>query len=92
MMYATQIKMKQGCSSSNNVQEISEVYLEGCQAPGFYKKEGIHDYLLKNPNSIQVKISPFPFMLPAISVRGEKYVRSEPNDTTRDNLLSLPRA
>jgi len=29
---------------------------------------------------------------PAISANGEKYVRSEPNDTPSDNLLKLPRS
>ena len=73
MMYAKKIKMKYGCSNSNNVQEIEEIYLK------------------KNPKSIKVYISPYPDVVPALSSRGEKYVRSEPNDTVRDNLLKLPR-
>ena len=45
----------------------------------------------KNPGSIRVFISPYPEIVPALSSRGEKYVRSEPNDSIFDNLLRLPR-
>ena len=91
MMYAKKIKMQPGCTNSNNTQEIAEIYLEGCNNPGFFSKATLHDYIVKNPNSIQVNISPFPYVVPAISSRNEKYVRSEPNDNPYDNLLKLPR-
>lgn len=91
MMYAKKIKMKYGCSNSNNVQEIEEIYIDGCNNPGYFKKSVLYDYLKKNPGSIKVYISPYPDVLPALSSRGEKYARSEPNDTERDNLLKLPR-
>lgn len=91
MMYAKKIKMKYGCSNSNNVQEIEEIYIDGCNNPGYFKKSVLYDYLEKNPRSIKVYISPYPDVVPALSSRGEKYVRSEPNDTVRDNLLKLPR-
>ena len=41
------------------------------------------------PKSIQVNI--FPYLVPMTSRLGEKYVRSEANNTTEDNLLKLPR-
>lgn len=91
MMYAKRIKMKQGCAYSSNTQEIAEIYIDGCSSPGFYPKETLHDHLKKNPNSIKVYISPFPYLVPVTSSKGEKYVRSEPNDTSQDNLLKLPR-
>lgn len=91
-MYATKIKMKNGCRNSNNVKEIDEIYVEGCTEPGFYKKSKLYDYLIKNPsNSIKVKIYPYPDLVPVLSALNEKYVRSEPNDTDQDNLLKLPR-
>ncbi len=34
----------------------------------------------------------YPDLVPATSARGEKYVRSAPNDTPNDNLLKLPRS
>lgn len=91
MMYAKKIKMQQGCANSNNTQEIAEIYIDGCNNPGFFQKATLHEHLIKNPNSIKVNISPYPSLVPATSSRGEKYVRSEPNDTQYDNLLKLPR-
>ncbi len=91
MMYAKKIKMRPGCSNSNNIQEIAEIYVDGCNNPGFFKKEDLHDYLKKNPNCIKVNIYPYPDLVPATSSRNEKYVRSESNDTPNDNLLKLPR-
>ena len=90
-MRVTKIRMRFGCNYSNNVLEIDSLYIPDCDRPGFYKKEVVHDYLKKNPNSIKVDRYPFPFVVPAVSVNGEKYVRSEPNDTVNDNLLKLPR-
>ena len=90
-MRATRIKMKPGFYTSQNLVEIDEIYIIGCRIPGYYKKEALYDYLKKNPNTIQVNNYPFPDLLPEVSIRGEKYVRSRPNGTTKDNLLSLPR-
>ncbi|MEF9880463.1 MAG: DUF3892 domain-containing protein [Clostridia bacterium] len=90
-MYATKLKMRQGCRNSQDLLEIDAVFIEGCASPGFYKKESLHDYLKENPNSIQVKIPPYPYVIPATSAYGEKYVRSAPNASTHDNLLDLPR-
>ena len=83
--------MKPGCGTSNNLIEIDEIYLTGTTQDGFYKKAVVHDYLQKNPGSIQVDIYPYPNCLPATSVNGEKYVKSSPNSNQRDNLLNLPR-
>ncbi len=90
-MLAKKIIMKPSCSYSNNVREIDQIYVDGCNDPGYFKKETLHDYLNRYPNSIQVNISPFPYLIPRTSTNGEKYVASEPNDTTEDNLLKLPR-
>ena len=59
--------------------------------PGFFKKANLYDFLKENPGTIQVKIFPFPDVVPALSKYDEKYVRSTPNDYTHDNLLDLPR-
>ena len=90
-MKATRIKMKTGCNNSNYLDEIDMIYITGCYEDGLYKKSVIHDYLKKNPRSIQVDIYPYPDLQPMLSSNGEKYVRSEPDSTGRDNLLKLPR-
>lgn len=91
MMYAMKIKMQQGHYTSQNLLEIDSIYIEGCTNPGFFKKAVLYDHLKKNPGTIKVNISPYPAVVPAISPKGEKYVRSAPNDHTYDNLLDLPR-
>ena len=91
MMYVTKIKMKQGCYNSSNLLEIDQLYITGCENPGYFKKAAIHDYVKKNPGSIKVYRHPYPSVIDAVSVNGEKYVRSSPNDYALDNLLCLPR-
>lgn len=92
MIKATQIRMKSGKEQSNLLTEIDSIYLEGVKENKFYEKGAIHDFIVKNPQSpIQVNISPYPNLIPAISSNKEKYVRSKANDTPDDNLLKLPR-
>lgn len=88
-MKATKIKMKLYCGSSKNVQDIDSIYIDSTGT--YWKKERVHDYLKTFPKSIQVNIFPYPYLIPATSQLGEKYVRSEANNTTVDNLLNLPR-
>lgn len=90
-MKATKIKMRPGCGSSQSLLEIDQVYITGCGNPGYFKKETLHDYLKENPGAIQVNIFPYPNVIPATSSRGEKYVRSSPDNSTHDDLLDLPR-
>ena len=90
-MLATSIRMMPGCSNSQNLLEIDEIFIYGCTNPGYYKKARIHDHLMQYPGSIQVNIQPFPQLIPQTSKYGEKYVRSTPNETSVDNLLNLPR-
>ena len=90
-MYATKIKMCSGYSNSLNCQDIDSIYLEGVTKPDFYKKETLHDFLVKNPDTITVNLGSHPNLEPAVSPKGTKYVRSESNNTEQDNLLKLPR-
>lgn len=90
-MKATKIKMRSGCGNSRNLLEIDQIYVEGCKTPGYFKKEDLYDYLKENPGTIQVNIAPYPNVVPATSSRGEKYVRSSPDNSTHDDLLDLPR-
>ena len=90
-MYAKKIKMKSGCYNSQKLTEIDEVYIDGCNNPGYFKKGILYDYLKENPGSIKVDRYPYPEVIPALSANNEKYVRSTPNDYQHDNLLDLPR-
>ena len=90
-MYVTKIKMKPGCYHSSKLVEIDQLYIVDCKDPGYYKKATIYDYVKENPGAIKVDRYPYPSLIPAVSIQGEKYVRSSPNDYTHDNLLDLPR-
>lgn len=90
-MKAVKIKMKPYSFQSDDLLEIDEIYITGCDNPGFFKKAVLHDFLKDHPGTIQVDIYPYPNLIPEVSVNREKYVRSTPDGTTRDNLLSLPR-
>jgi hypothetical protein len=90
-MYATKIKMCAGCHNSTKCEDIDSIYITGADKEGFYPKSNVHDAVKQNPGSIQVNISPYPNLVPAVSSKGEKYVRSEANDSPNDNLLKLPR-
>lgn len=91
MMYATKIRMCLGCNNSSSCNDIDSIYLEAAKEEKFYSKGSIYDYLKKNPDTIKVKLGDYPYLLPALSSKGEKYVRTESNDTASDNLLKLPR-
>lgn len=90
-MRATSLKMRHGCSTSNNLMEIAQIYVVGTNESGFYPKEVLHDYLKLYPGSIRVNIYPYPVLIPVVSILGEKYVKSAPNEFGTDNLLCLPR-
>ena len=92
-MKATGIRLKASCSNpdSPKLTEIDSIYLEGCTNPGLRKKETLYDYLQEYPKTIQVNIRPYPNLIPQLSKNNEKYVKSEPNGSGRDNLLCLPR-
>ncbi len=90
MNTAQKLKLKPGCYRATSTLEIDAIYVAGGDiTPGFYKKEELHDYV-KQGGIIRVNIDPKPRLIHATSPRGEKYVRSEPNDTPNDNLLKLP--
>ena len=88
MYYATKIKMNYGCRDSQYPEDIAEIYISG---EGWFKKGDLHDYLKRNPKTIVVNISPYPYLIPALSGNREKYVRSNPDIWKHDDLLELPR-
>lgn len=91
MYKATKITLKPGCTNPKSALEIVKIYLTGVGKDGFYLKEDVHDFVKKG-HIVRVNIRPhYPKLVAATSSRREKYVRSEPNDTPRDNLLKLPR-
>ena len=98
MVLVTKRRMKSSAASglhqSNSLDdqllEIDSLYLQCDKFEGWYEKGMIHDWLKKG-NAAKVSIAPYPELQPMVNIfTGEKYVRSAPNRSTHDNLLSLP--
>ena len=98
MVLVTKPRMKSSAASGlhqsesldGQLLEIDSLYLQCDKFEGWYEKSMIHDWLKKG-NSAKVNIAPYPELQPMVNIfTGEKYVRSAPNGSTHDNLLSLP--
>lgn len=90
MILATKIHFRYGTPSYPSEQDIQSIYLSGEGLEGFYPKEQVYDMLVRG-KMIRVNIYPYPALEEMTSFKGEKYVRSEPNENQYDNLLNLPR-
>jgi hypothetical protein len=90
-MRAIKIKIKSGSFYSSDVQEIDSIYIMNNGVGSYSKKADVHDYLKKYPGTIQVDIYPYPNLIPEVSTSGEKYVRSTPDASKKDNLMNLPK-
>lgn len=88
LYYATKIKMNYGYRTSQYPEDIAQIYVSG---EGWVAKGDLHDYLKRYPNSVVVNIAPYPSLIPAISIKGEKYVKSTPDSWRHDDLMDLPR-
>ncbi|AZZ61657.1 DUF3892 domain-containing protein [Oenococcus sp. UCMA 16435] len=101
-MYATEILMRAGHQNDDDLKVIDSIYLKQdsatnwtiAQQPliGWYKKEDIHRWLV-NSNQLKIKvyIDPYPLLEPATDGHTQ-YVKSQTDNTGKDNLLRLPRA
>ncbi|MCC8149337.1 DUF3892 domain-containing protein [Akkermansia sp.] len=93
MLYARYITVKQGCSYPTSVLEIDKIYLVGLNNERvLFDKEVVHEFVKKGLIIRVYKEPYYPKLIAVTGPKGEKYVRSEPNDTPNDNLLRLPRA
>lgn len=90
MILATKLHFQYGCPVHPSEQDIQSIYLSGEGLEGFYLKEQVYDMILQ-VEIIRVNIYPYPILEEMTSSKGEKYVRSMPNESRHDNLLNLPR-
>lgn len=88
---AIAIRLNKGCTSPKSCNDISEIkiYDELWGTTGWKSKADVYDMVTDSPKSIKVNRDPYPYLIPVKSIKNEKYVRSEPNDTVHDNLLEL---
>lgn len=93
MIYATAIKMRD--KDKDDLLEIYQIFLDygsSSENSKWYTREAIHNWLNDSKdNEVKVNISPYPKLIPAVSPNGDKYVKSEPDQYKKDNLLRLPR-
>lgn len=88
-MKATKIKMKSS-DSAESLLEIDSIYIK--ELDKLIKKEELYDKIEYQNWCVNVDIPPYyPKVTGAISNNGEKYVKSTPNSSNKDNLLSLPK-
>lgn len=90
---AIAIRLNWGCTSPKSCNDISDIKIRDdlWGTEEWKAKAVVHDMVKASPGSIKVNIASYPDLVPATSKNGEKYVRSEPNDSEHDNLLKLPR-
>lgn len=89
---AIKIKLNSGCVSPKSCNDINQIKIrdDSSGITAWKAKAVLYDTVKASPGSIKVDRYPYPDLVPALSKYGEKYVRSEPNDTESDNLLKLP--
>lgn len=97
MIYATRIRMKPNnrstsvfCSLEAQLLEIDEIFLSYPTRAEWVKRSIVHDFV-ESGTEVHVNIAAYPKLIATVSSNDEKYVRSSPNSSTYDNLLSLPR-
>lgn len=90
-MKATKIKMNPGFETSNDTPEIAKIFIEDCDAPGFYTPAQLYDIVKEQPGSVYVDIPPYPKLVPIKSKMHGNFVRSARNRFEKDKLTDLPR-
>ncbi len=90
-MIAVCLKMKIGADNSNNPRDILSIGIKNGNNFKICSVSVLYKFLKDNTKmSIQVNKSDA-YLVPAVSLNGEHYIRSEPNSSTIDALMHLPR-
>lgn len=90
-MLAVRLIMKKGAEYSNNPRDIMSLVIQDNKTCKLCAVSETYRYLKANPDTkISVKGSET-YLVPAESLNGERYVRSELNTSTVDALMQLPR-
>lgn len=73
---------------SKSLEEIKEILLRG-EKDGWFTRQQVHGFITIDKTEIHSKDESGP-LLRACERQGNAYVRSSPDGTKNDNLLSLP--
>ncbi len=90
MLFVTKIKM---IKNQNYLENISELLIfdDSNNSSEWYKRQDIYNYVNKG-GIIRVNIDPSYNKLVSVKNQyGTEYVRSSPNNSTKDDLLDLPK-
>ena len=89
-LIATAIHMQILCNHSVNPLEIKSIYIDRL---GWRSKEFLHDFITNNSSRYVIRVRNIngPKLIASKSKHGEKFVKSEPNNLTIDNLFTLPK-
>lgn len=91
-MLAVSLVMKKGMEKSNNPRDIIGIEILNGNICKKVSVPIVYKFLKDNPNvRIGIKGSNA-YLVPAESINGAGYIRSEPNLSTVDSLMRLPRS
>ena len=91
-MYADKLHMNLGHENSHRPQDIESLHIVGSGWDGYYPVEYVCNFLLRQPESIQLDFYPFEDLQPAIEPYGRRYVVSSPDPQVGDMLLYLAKS
>lgn len=91
-MYADKLHMSPECESSHRPQDIESLHIVGSGWDGYYPVEYVCNFLLRQPESIQLDFYPFEDLQPAIEPYGRRYVVSSPDPQVGDMLFYLAKS
>lgn len=90
-MLAVGLIMKKGTEKSNNPRDIIGIEVCNGNICKIMSVSILHRLLKENPN-LRIGVNGSnAYLMPAESMNGVRYIRSEPNLSTVDSLMHLPR-
>ena len=91
-MRAIKIMMKAETPNSNSPKDIVSLYIENDLGRiEEYKTEKLYDLLIEDSHRRIFVNNGMSYLIPVCSMKGQKYVRSLPNNNTIDEIMKLPR-
>lgn len=90
-MLAVRLIMKNGTENSNNPRDIMSIAIQNGNSCKLCAVAKLYRCLKDNPDMKIYINGSTAYLVPAESLNGEGYVRSEPNSSTVDALMHLPR-
>lgn len=94
MLYAVAVSFQSSQESEWTWKSVDQIYLNSDDSSvlsGWHSKAYVYDLIKNKGKIVKVYISPYPKLIPEIYDGSTKFVRSENDDTSTDNLVQLGR-